>query len=116
MTPTPQQSLPVEALPIRQDLHWEIQKYLRHPTAELLAGSWESVFKNMLEKQRVFVCSTPKEMHTWRKAPYRCISVANRTGDVMHEEWQKHQASKCESECPPHLHPGLYQALSGIVA
>ena len=40
MTPSLQQFLPkdprVEALPIRQDLHWEIQKYLRHPVADLV--------------------------------------------------------------------------------
>jgi hypothetical protein len=67
MTATLRQSLPkdprVQALPLRQDLHWEIQKYLSHPTADLVKEDFCGQYKRILEKRyAMHLRTTPLEV------------------------------------------------------
>ncbi len=96
----------VQVLPIPQDLHWEIQKYLRHPTAELLASNWEDVFKGMLEKQRLFLCFEP--WSAWQQPEsFDCITWVCRPKDPKGNEymnrWREHLDNKHDDRYPPEI-------------
>ena len=103
MTLSLQQSLPkdprVEALPIRQDLQWEIQKYLRHPAAELLAGNWECVCKGMMSKTGYYENWRWQHISEWEKHlelkyygnKHRTFTRRRCPGDDQGEIWDGEQ-------------------------
>ena len=100
----------VEALPIMQDLRWEIQKYLRHPTAELLAGKWEDVFKGMLDRQRIFLCFEPwSARQKYPEPPYSIRYGCNPNGNEYMNRWQEHLDEKYNDSYPPAIRGDRFQ-------
>jgi len=89
MTPSLQQSLP-------QDLHWEIQKYLRHPTAELLAGKWDRVFQTMIVRNGW--CEEPEDFQRcWTQIMARLFPTERRypiTDAKTDESWHRPKTPK----------------------